>query len=391
MYRVLVLDANERSALAIIRSLGRQGLAVVAGDRTAQALGAASRYATAAVSYPDPSTAPGAFREEIAKIAERMRIDLVVPATDLTTMLLATHPDRLRSARLAAPPADSYEALTDKARLMTLAQELGVLVPETRIVHTAAAAEEAAHELGFPIVLKPGRSRYLKGPHIISTSVQTVRSARQLADTLPMLDWLGDIPCLVQRFVPGRGAGIFALYDQSGPVTWFAHKRLREKPPTGGVSVLSESTDVDAEMLSAAKKLLSAARWVGVAMVEFRVAPDGAPYLMEVNGRFWGSLQLAVDCGVDFPWLLCQVMRGLPVQGPASYVIGRRLRWLLGDLDSLILDVRRGAPHLRRISGALGTFLKTFVDRSCRQEIFRISDPRPGMREVRLWLEALRK
>ena len=40
-------------------------------------------------------------------------------------------------------------------------------------------------------------------------------------------------------------------------------------------------------------------------MVEFKLdARDGVAKLMEINGRFWGSLQLAVDAGVDFPAIL---------------------------------------------------------------------------------------
>lgn len=124
-------------------------------------------------------------------------------------------------------------------------------------------------------------------------------------------------------------------------------------------------------------------------MVEFRVAEDGTPYLMEVNGRFWGSLQLAIDCGVDFPWLLYQLTHDLPVATPQPYVVGRRLRWLMGDLDSLITRLRdaRAGPQLKLRS--IGAFLRSFADPACRQEVCRISDPLPGVREIRQWLAAL--
>ena len=72
-------------------------------------------------------------------------------------------------------------------------------------------------------------------------------------------------------------------------------------------------------------------------MVEYKVTPAGAPYLMEINARFWGSLQLAVSCGVDFPYLLAQSMLGREPSHHGGYVEGRRCRWLLGDLDHLYL------------------------------------------------------
>ena len=390
MRKVLVLDANQRSALAIIRSLGRRGLTVVAGDHIAHPLGSASRYAAASVRYPDPATAPDQFVGQVIDIVDSLGIETIVPATDLTTMLLVSQSGLWKNVHLAAPPPASYEALTDKARLIDLAGRLDISVPETRTAQNADAVVEAAHAFGFPVVLKPSRSRYLKDGRVRSTGVQIVQSAEMLPAAVRSLPWLRDIPCLVQRFVPGYGSGAFALYGPSGPVAWFAHQRLREKPPTGGVSVLSQSVPVDPAMQSAAAKLLSTVSWTGVAMVEFRIAADGTPYLMEVNGRFWGSLQLAIDSGIDFPWLLYQLAHGLPIDDPAPYAVGRRLRWLLGDLDSLLITLRQSPTGMSREASAIAAFTRSFVDLRCRQEILRLRDPKPGLREVRQWIRALR-
>ena len=125
-------------------------------------------------------------------------------------------------------------------------------------------------------------------------------------------------------------------------------------------------------------------------MVEFRVAGDGTPYLMEVNGRFWGSLQLAIDCGIDFPWLAYQLTQGAPVGEPQPYALGKRLRWLLGDFDSLLLELRQGQSSRRDKARAAYLFLRAFADPFCRQEILRLSDPFPGIREIAHWLQALR-
>lgn len=391
MRKVLVLDANQRSALAVIRSLGRRGLSLVAGDCTPDTIGGASRYAAISVLYPDPAKYPGAFAEEVAAIVRRFDIDTVVPVTDLTTMLLASQSRSSQNVRLTCSPLLSYEALTDKASLLRLADRLGVAAPETRVAWTTAEIEAAAQHLGQPIVLKPARSRYLKNDRVVATSVEVVPSVAQLSAAIARLEWLGDIPCLVQRFIPGHGAGVFTLYGPTGPIAWFCHKRIREKPPGGGVSVLSESVRIDPAMQAAAGKLLSAVGWTGVAMVEFRVSEDGMPYLMEVNGRLWGSLQLAIDCGIDFPWLLYQGIHGLPVDASGPYTLGRRLRWLLGDLDTLIIQLRSAGSPGRGKGSAIGDFLHSFLDMSCRQETFRMSDPGPGVREALLWLQALRR
>ncbi len=221
-----MLDANQRSALAVIRSLGRRGLTIVAADTATNSLGAASRYTSYSTLYANPATSAAAFVRDIVAMVERLSIDTVIPATDLTTMLLASQPNLSKIVHLTAPQRASYENLTDKARLMELAGRLGILVPTTQIATTAAAASAAAHEIGFPIVLKPARSRYLRGDEVVSTSVAIVENPAGLADALDRSTWMGDIPCLVQRFIPGHGAGIFALYASSRPVAWFAHRRI---------------------------------------------------------------------------------------------------------------------------------------------------------------------
>lgn len=389
MPNVLVLDANQRSALAIIRSLGRRGLTVIAADATPRPVGAASRFALKSARYSDPATSPSAFLSDISDLVERFRIDTIMPATDLTTMLLASQPNWSHSVVLATPPRESYEALTNKARLVELAKAIAIPIPMTRIARTRIAILDAVREIKFPLVLKPARSRYLKNGKVLSTAVETATNADQLNGILARCQWIDDIPCLVQQFVRGHGAGVFAAYAGSGPVAWFAHRRIREKPPSGGVSVLSESVPVDSTMQAAAAKILGAVRWSGIAMVEFRVGEDGTAYLMEVNGRFWGSLQLAIDCGIDFPWLMYHIAHNREAPSMPPYPFGRRLRWLLGDLDSLLIDLRRSRMTIRQKLASIGRFLATFADFRCRQEIFRFSDPYPGLRELIQWTATL--
>ncbi|MDH5761188.1 MAG: ATP-dependent carboxylate-amine ligase, partial [Gemmatimonadota bacterium] len=122
----------------------------------------------------------------------------------------------------------------------------------------------------------------------------------------------------------------------------------------------------------------------------------GTPYLMEVNGRFWGSLQLAVDAGVDFPELLVRVAEGKDVPPIPGYRIGVRSRWLWGDVDHL-LSVLRGPkglrethPELPTALGAVARFLVPWRPGD-RFEVLRPDDPRPFLRESAEWFRALRK
>lgn len=384
-HRVLVLDANQRSALAVTRSLGGHGLEVLTADAVDQPLAGASRFSSRCLRYPDPATNPTAFLATVEKMVRDFKADMLVPTTDLTTMLLVEGA-RLGDTRLSCPSFTSYEALSDKGKLVELAQSLGVPVPATRLVRNAQEAAAVAGQLQLPLVVKPSRSRYLHAGCVYSTQVRVADSAEKLRDILTSATWLEHIPGLLQEFIPGHGAGAFALGDGQDIVAWFAHRRVREKPPSGGVSVLCESVPIDPALQAIATKLLSAVGWFGPAMIEFRVSADGTPYLMEVNGRFWGSLQLSIDSGIDFPWLLYRMMFEAPWRERHEYKTGVRLRWLLGDLDNLLIQTRTPATARGK---AIGEFLRSFFDSAARQEVFRWSDPKPALREAGAWLKAL--
>ncbi len=56
-----VTDGDQRPALAITRSLGRRGVAVVVGSERPHSLASASKYCARHVTYPSPIRHPGAF------------------------------------------------------------------------------------------------------------------------------------------------------------------------------------------------------------------------------------------------------------------------------------------------------------------------------------------
>jgi len=184
------------------------------------------------------------------------------------------------------------------------------------------------HDLGFPLVVKPHRSRVATAKGWKSCDVTFANDAGALAQELSRRG-AHEFPIILQERIVGPGLGVFAHYHRGRLVTLFSHRRIRERPPWGGLSVLSESVPLDPEARDAAVALLDDLQWHGVAMVEFkRDDRDGRAKLMEINGRFWGSLQLAIDAGVDFPQLLLQGIESGEFAPRPPYRVGVRNRWL---------------------------------------------------------------
>ena len=355
--KVLVTDGDTRAALAVTRSLGRAGHEVVVGEKQTPALAQTSRFCTARIVYPDPVQQSAAFVSALEQTVREQRIEVLLPVTDITTLLVAEHRAQLDSAcAIPFAPLAALRRAADKVDMVRTAERLGVPVPRSV---TVEAPGRSVDDVEFPVVVKPGRSRVLTAEGWQSCSVSYAGDRAELEQRLASLPPHA-FPLLLQERIVGPGVGVFACYHQGRAVAVFSHRRLRERPPSGGVSVLSESTDLDPRALDYAQRLLSDLDWEGIAMVEFkRDERDGTPKLMEINGRFWGSLQLAIDAGVDFPALLVASTRGGTMSAPPRYKVGVRNRWLLGDVDALLLTLsgREKAAGVGRLQ-TIGEFVK---------------------------------
>lgn len=385
MKKVLVLDANQRSALATTRSLGKEGVYVLTAEETPTALASASKFSKQHFTYPSPRLKPKQFIESLSNLAKEQNIDILLPMTELTTMLLLRHKTSFPNVKIPFPEMDAVESLADKCRLMKTAESLDIPVPRTWYADDSNSLPCDLENLPYPIVLKPGKSWLF---HEGEWRRATVRFADNPINAKNILDsdWAFKThPFMIQENIVGHGAGVFAIYDHGKSLALFAHRRLREKPPSGGVSVLSESVQVNPTLGSHAQTLLENANWHGVAMVEFKVASDGTPYLMEINTRFWGSLQLAIDAGVDFPHMLYQLACDEQPDPITDYKTGIKLRWLLGDLDNLYLTLRNKQTSFRAKMGALAHFVTPSL-RHTRHEVNRIGDLKPFWYEAQQYL-----
>jgi predicted ATP-grasp superfamily ATP-dependent carboligase len=388
MSKVLILDANQRSALAATRSLGKKGIPVVVADEAGTTLSGSSRYCQESFSYPSPYEYPEGFITTVAQESMKREINVILPMTEITTYLVLKCRDRFMNIQIPFAPFEAFDLLTDKGKLLQLADQLGIPIPRTNLISNGGELHSLPPQLKFPVVLKPYRSRIPSNGKWISASVKYARSAQELDETTATHEYFYKHSFLLQEYIAGQGQGIFALYDHGKPVVFFAHKRIREKPPSGGVSVFSESIETDSDLREIARRILDHVNWHGVAMVEFKVAPDGTPYLMEINARFWGSLQLAIDAGVDFPHLLYQLAVGErpgPVNG---YKVGVKSRWLLGDLDSLYLTFKNHSGQSFTLTSRwqeITHFLNLF-EKGTRYEVNRWDDLKPFLFELKQYL-----
>jgi predicted ATP-grasp superfamily ATP-dependent carboligase len=306
---------------------------------------------------------------------------MVIPVTDASAEAVLGNREWLPPG-LALPFASHaiYREASDKVRVHEIALECGIGIEESAIVRRQgdAAPDDAAL---YPGYVKPHRS-VVGGARRVKTGVRFVATREECERVLRDLDPAA-FPVLVQRRIVGPGEGVFLARWGRRTIARFAHRRLREKPPSGGVSVYRESILPDPAVMAACERLLDALNWEGVAMIEGkRDLASGAWRVMEINGRFWGSLQLAIDAGVDFPSRLVRAVLGENVGDPPAWTPGVRLRWEWGEVDHLLIRLRRSREALNlpaEAPGKLGAVAAFLAHRPGRDrcEVLRLGDPLP--------------
>jgi predicted ATP-grasp superfamily ATP-dependent carboligase len=377
---VLVLDGDQVSTLAIVRSLGRGSIVVDVASAAGRPLAGFSRHVRSCLRHPDPMRDEDAFVAWLEHWTREHPSAIVIPVTERTVVPIHQNRHRLAMDRIAIAPRDALEQVLDKDRTLALAASLGVPVPRSTLICSIDEIESAAAGHAFPIVVKPSRSVGQDGERRVHLAVSYAQNAGELFTQVRHALAFGAV--LLQDYFAGDGVGVELIADRGEVRYAFQHRRLHEVPLTGGGSSLRVSEPPVPALLQAATALMQALRWHGVAMVEFKYAPGSGDFrLMEINGRFWGSLPLAVAAGADFPLMLHELMTGGVIRPRAAARSGIVCRQLSRDIDWLEQVLRgsaRGGPvRLPTRRQALSDALLVF-SRSHRFDVQSLSDPLPG-------------
>jgi predicted ATP-grasp superfamily ATP-dependent carboligase len=389
--RVIVLDGNENQAVAAVRSLGRSGYEVDVGADTRWSKAGWSRHCRHQFRYTAPQRDVDAFVSDVCKEATGIPGTLLMPMTERTTIALSEHRKALDAvqARYVLPAHDIVLQAMDKSFTTQLAKSLGVETPRTVVLENETDVDLFAGSATYPVVLKPRTSEeVVAGKSTRSTGKPLyARTADELREACRAI-MRRSTAVLAQEYIEGTGSGYFALMNHGELRAEFSHRRLRDVRPSGSGSALRESVAVDPRIREASLSILRALRWHGPAMVEFRIREDKTPVFMEVNGRFWNSLALAIHSGVDFPQLVARLAFEGDIEPVKSYRSGVRCRWLLGDARHLAAVMRgRPAGFEGRFPGRMETLAAILTPtRGTHHDNFTWDDPLPEFGD---WIDFL--
>lgn len=273
-------------------------------------------------------------REDVRRLLEQIRPVAFLPLDDAAVWLASGCED---DVTIAGPTGPRIAAALDKRLQLEIARECGLPVPETTVVQ----AVRDVHAPRYPVVIKPARALCVKDGRLTRPTGVVCADDAELARAG---DRLWQPPLLVQPLLRGVGEGLFGHAGPSGVRGWSAHRRIRMVNPLGSASCACESRPVDPELIEPAEHFLRRLGWRGLFMLEFLRDESGRPWLMELNGRTWGSLALARRRGLDYPaWTVRGALDPDYEPEVPSYAPELVCRHLGGELAHVAF-VARGAP-----------------------------------------------
>lgn len=367
MPRVLILSAGDgHASLSAARSLSRAGHVVGLGGSRGGPW--ASRFVSWRHEVPAPERGRDDFLTAIGRAVAERGYDVVFGSGDDWMAALALWGENL-DAVVGHPGPDAVLTSLDKAAVTNLARDAGLRVPRT------AAGAIAPDDWPHGAVVKTRR-------HWLPDRVDTggrleaviAADAGEVERRVSIITAAGG-EAVVQELITGRLMSLvtFAVdgrlalrLQQVASGTW---------PTPAGVTARAETVPVDELLADGVERLLGSLHWSGIMQVEFVLPDDGPPVLIDLNGRFYGSMALAVAAGIDLPVAALDLaLHGTtPVRRDAP--AGVRYQWLEGDL-------RRAA--LERRGGAIADFVETLrFSRGACGPVLAPTDPGPALARAR--------
>lgn len=331
--KVLITNAEARNGLALTRALGRMGVAVETASYAKHAQAFYSKYSHKHHIYHNPADDTKQCAMDLLKLVRVERYDALFPVgTDVATTIACMKSEFSRYTSIPFPGKDKMLKAHDKWEAYKMAKRVGIPVPETHLLTSLNTTRKLANHLDFPKIIKIRRGsgitnglRYANNP---SEFIMYYNELTSKVDNPPSTEYSNPI---AQEIVPGDIYDVPVLLKDGEIRASLVMKRIHQLPPSkgGGVYNITIRDDV---IRGAGEKLMEAYGWDGIAMVEFKKDEHTGEYkLLEINPKFWGTSDLAIEAGINFPYLALKMLKKGDISPQLTYRVGLKYRWIFPE------------------------------------------------------------
>jgi predicted ATP-grasp superfamily ATP-dependent carboligase len=306
------------------------------------------------------------FLRSVERVAADGGYEVVFGCSDAEILSLSRARDRI-AARVPHSGHVAMMQVHDKVQLAAAARRSGIAAPPS-----AASAAEALRLWGDgPAIVKERVHAPPEDGGESHLATLAFPDAGAADERVRELEAAGAVP-MVQPLLEGSLLAFTSVIDADGEVVARVQQVAeRTYPRDAGLSSRARTVTVDETIAAQVTRLLRDLGWFGLSQIQFIVPADGPPVLLDFNGRFYGSLALALAAGVNLPDTWARLATNRPVREAGDARPDVPYQWLEGDLRSAREHANGGAR--REVVAAVRYGLRGPAG------IFSISDPLPGV------------
>jgi predicted ATP-grasp superfamily ATP-dependent carboligase len=304
MHRILIPDYLGQQVISGIRGL-QPNVVDVADKKDRLTFLAKSRYINNFHNIVPPNIDEALFLQQLMQILSDYNYDLVLPFGLVSYYVCSKYQDKIKQrSNLFLPDYNNLEVANDKRKSAKLCQDAGIDYPLFYEVSNRDDLKQIAGNIKFPVVIK-ARS--------CSGTEKGLRYARNREELYAKYDEIEShgMSCaydytnpLVQEFIPGYIHDACTLSLKGVPLYILTQVRALMYPVYGGVGAINITTE-NSELKRIAQKTIEVFCWNGPAQIEFKYDPRDKKYkFIELNPKLWGTLDLSIKAGFNFPQLV---------------------------------------------------------------------------------------
>ena len=306
----LVPAAENETSLAVIRSLGRQGIPIVASANTTIAKGLWSKYVKHRLKQP-PRGNPQDTVDWLVQGARKNLFKVFLPTGDYYVWL-ASHYSEILSEYMRIPVAS--KEVNDKTILKEetykSCERYGIPYPKTYFIKSMDEVYDLADRLKYPVIIK-SRISFGITPRVKGILIHDSKELSQKYVVCEVAEFLSEYDHLeyplIQEYIPGGMQNLYTvgtfMNKRSHPVAIFCGRKIRQLPVDAGSCCMAECA-YDEQAIKNSIELLTKIGWYGAAEVEIKKDERTGEFkIIEINPRSYSWIWLAVQLGIDIPYL----------------------------------------------------------------------------------------
>ncbi|GGD14997.1 ATP-grasp domain-containing protein [Aquisalinus flavus] len=359
--RVIIPYGRSLMSLVAAHSLARQNIEVIGCDDVDFTVLSFSRYTSHNFVHANHDEEPEKFLDDMEKNIRKYKPEddrpYILMPMFRETVLLAENKDRFAGLiEIAAPDGASIGMVSPKHKLVDTARDAGAAIPETRQPRDLDDFAAMLDDIPLPAVIKPVDGVGGRGISFCKTKEELDKGYRKLAGKETIMP-------LIQEAVDGSDYCMTGLFRDGELLAHMAYTNLQTFPKESGAGVMRETVEDDL-FAEEVRKLMKPTGWTGVAEIDFRWTgkQEDRPKLIEVNPRFWAGLFQSVDSGVDYPWLLYQMIVTGEVPEHQEAEIGHKTRVPGFWAAEALIEAFDEEKDFSRVSAAWRKVKATFSD-----------------------------